>query len=249
MMRTIKKKIRPWKMAAFFALVPVIFVAIACQDQVANDIDSIAKNSAATTNAPEHVQKRLDQLKAENPEVNYVLIQMNEKAAGTLKKLEAKYGLPKSMEVFTGDNEPIKGASASGVVVEVPKNDNTTFAILAYDELKQHDSFVTADGDVFTVVEKMPEYVGGQAALGEYLGENIKYPKTALDAGITGVVFTQFIVNPDGKISDVSILRGVNDDLNNEALRVVESMPAWNPGEQQGKRVKVKFVLPIKFAN
>lgn len=75
-MRTIKRKIRPWKMAAFFALVPVIFIVISCQDQIAEDIDSIVKNSAATTNAPEYIQKRLQQLRAEHPEVNYLLFQM-----------------------------------------------------------------------------------------------------------------------------------------------------------------------------
>lgn len=249
MMRTIKRKIRPWKMAAFFALVPVIFIAISCQDQIAEDIDSIVKNSAATTNAPEYIQKRLQQLRAEHPEVNYLLFQMgNGPSEETFKRLEQKYGLPKSMEVFTGDGESITGASEAGVKIESQKQHDETYIIMAYHEIKKYESFVNADGNVFTVVEKMPEYIGGQEALGAYLSENIKYPKSAFDAGISGTVFMQFIVNADGKISDASILKGVNDDLNNEAMRVVESMPAWVPGEQQGKRVKVKYVLPIKFA-
>jgi TonB family protein len=252
MMRTIKKKIRPWKVAVFFALLPVIFVAIACQDQIANDLNEIAKNSSGASFVPKNVQDRYDLLTKENPNAKYILLQLNDDAMVTLRKMEETYGLPKSMEIFKGDQASFKGASESGVVVEKGTGDNyfdgQSFAILEYTDDVKNFSHVTADGQVYTVVDQMPEFNGGFEALGSYLASNIEYPKKALQAGISGTVFTQFIVDTDGTITDVSVVKGLSDEIDSEAIRVVESMPAWLPGKQEGKLVRVRFVIPIKFA-
>lgn len=100
---------------------------------------------------------------------------------------------------------------------------------------------------VFTVVEVMPKYPGGQDAMIKYLSENIKYPENARKNGIQGRVFVTYVVEKNGDISDVRILRGVNEELDAEALRVVSSMPAWSPGKQRGEAVRVQFNLPINF--
>ena len=96
-------------------------------------------------------------------------------------------------------------------------------------------------------VEKMPEFPGGQEALNRYLVRNIKYPLLAQENGIQGRVVCQFVVNSDGSIVDISVVRGVEESLDKEAIRVIKSMPKWTPGRQGGKSVRVKYTLPIRF--
>lgn len=96
-------------------------------------------------------------------------------------------------------------------------------------------------------VEKMPEFPGGQEALNRFLVRNIKYPLLAQENGIQGRVVCQFVVNSDGSIVDISVVRGVEESLDKEAIRVIKSMPKWTPGRQGGKSVRVKYTLPIRF--
>lgn len=95
--------------------------------------------------------------------------------------------------------------------------------------------------------EVMPEFIGGDGMLFEYLSETTKYPELAKTAGIQGKVFVQFIVDKNGKVKNVKILHGINSLLDNEALRVVAAMPDWKPGKQHGKPVPVIYNLPISF--
>lgn len=99
----------------------------------------------------------------------------------------------------------------------------------------------------FVVVEDMPEFPGGYAALLKYLSDNIVYPKQAKEAGISGIVYVTFVIEPDGSVSSVASLRGVPGGCTEEAERVVKSMPDWNPGKQRGKSVRVRMNLPVKF--
>jgi protein TonB len=99
----------------------------------------------------------------------------------------------------------------------------------------------------FTVVEQMPEFAGGEQNMMKFLRENIKYPQMARESGIAGSVYVTFVVNKNGQISDVKILRGIGGGCDEEALRVVRAMPNWIPGKQNGKSVPVQFNLPIKF--
>ena len=101
---------------------------------------------------------------------------------------------------------------------------------------------------VFVVVETMPEFPGGQQALFKYLSENVKYPAIAQENGIQGRVICQFVVNKDGKIVDVEVVRSGGDpSLDKEAVRVIKSMPPWKPGKQRGKAVRVKYTVPVNF--
>jgi protein TonB len=101
---------------------------------------------------------------------------------------------------------------------------------------------------VFVVVEKMPEFPGGQQALFKYLSENVKYPVIAQENGIQGRVICQFVVNRDGSIVDVEVVRSGGDpSLDKEAVRVIKSMPKWKPGKQRGKPVRVKYTVPVNF--
>ena len=101
---------------------------------------------------------------------------------------------------------------------------------------------------VFVVVESMPEFPGGQQALFKYLSENVKYPMIAQENGIQGRVICQFVVNKDGSIVDVEVVRSGGDpSLDKEAVRVIKSMPKWKPGKQRGKAVRVKYTVPVNF--
>jgi protein TonB len=100
---------------------------------------------------------------------------------------------------------------------------------------------------IFEVVENMPEYPGGMAALMQFLSKNIKYPTIAQENGTQGRVIVQFVVNRDGSIVDPVVVRSVDPYLDKEALRVILTMPKWKPGMQRGKAVRVKYTVPVQF--
>lgn len=101
--------------------------------------------------------------------------------------------------------------------------------------------------EIFTVVEETPSFVGGQAAMYQFLSKNLKYPEVALEANTQGTVYISFIVEVDGVISNATIKRDIGNGCGVEALRVVKLMPKWNPGKQKGKAVRTQFVLPVTF--
>jgi periplasmic protein TonB len=130
--------------------------------------------------------------------------------------------------------------------IDVEADDNT--------EVQEYVAPVKVDEEesaeemqIFMVVESMPEYPGGEAALYKYLAENIKYPQMAKESGIQGRVFVTFVVERDGKVTDVRVLRGIGGGCDEEAIRVVQGMPKWTPGKQRGKSVRVQYNLPVKF--
>ena len=102
--------------------------------------------------------------------------------------------------------------------------------------------------DVFIISEVAPKYPGGEGGMTQYLQKNIKYPSSAQEQGVKGTVLVQFVVEKDGKVSDVTIVRSVAKSLDAEAKRVVAAMPTWAAGKQNGKAVAVQYTLPIKFA-
>lgn len=101
---------------------------------------------------------------------------------------------------------------------------------------------------IFTYVEQMPEFPGGDAARMAFLQKNLRYPDAARENNITGRVIVRFVVNEEGDISDVQIVRGIGGGCDEEAKRVVQKMPKWKPGKQNGRAVKVYFTLPIVFS-
>ena len=100
---------------------------------------------------------------------------------------------------------------------------------------------------VFDVVEEMPSFPGGQGALMAFLSSNIKYPVVAQENGVQGRVIVGFVVERDGSITDVKIMRSVDPSLDREAQRVVKAMPKWKPGKQNGSAVRVKYTVPVVF--
>ena len=151
--------------------------------------------------------------------------------------------------------------------VEVPKQ--TTQLEIVQDDVEVEDIEINAEVDqqevieeyvpveveeeevveqeIFQIVEEMPAFPGGEAKLMEYVTKNIKYPQIARETGIQGRVFVGFVVEPDGSVSNVKVLRGIGGGCDEEAMRVVKSMPKWKPGKQRGKAVRVSYMLPVNF--
>lgn len=100
---------------------------------------------------------------------------------------------------------------------------------------------------IYTFVQKQPEYPGGNDALFKFLRENIMYPQISLDNGVQGTVVLQFTVSDNGELSDLLVVRSLDKSCDEEAIRVVKKMPRWKAGEQNGKKVSVRFTLPIRF--
>jgi len=127
------------------------------------------------------------------------------------------------------------------VVAQTPKEE------VKYTKVEVEETEEPQEKVIFQVVEEMPEFQGGMGEAMKFLAKNIKYPVAAQQAKIEGRVIVQFVVERDGSISDVHTLRGVNPDLDAEAIRVVSLMPKWKPGKQRGKAVAVKYTMPIMF--
>ncbi len=121
------------------------------------------------------------------------------------------------------------------------KNDDSTTKTVTTNDVSDNNS------EVFDEVEKAPEYPGGQEAMGQFFSKTVKYPKVALENGVQGTVYVEFVVDPTGKVTKPSIVQSVSSELDAEALRVVGLMPKWTPGEQDGKAVSVRMTLPVKF--
>ena len=132
-----------------------------------------------------------------------------------------------------------------GEVMEIPVDDPDA---TKGKEIEMPVAIETEEKDkIFLHVEQNPEFAGGMNALMKFLQKNLRYPSPAVNSGIMGKVYMQFIVGQDGNISKVDILKGIGFGCDEEATRVVKLMPKWSPGRQSGRAVSVKFTLPISF--
>lgn len=109
------------------------------------------------------------------------------------------------------------------------------------------DQSILENSEIYTIVDKMPVYEYGEKELANFISYNMRYPKEALQQGIEGRILCSFIVGKDGSISNIEVVSGSNEALNNEAIRVLGLMPKWTPGENNGEKVNVKCLLPIDF--
>lgn len=128
---------------------------------------------------------------------------------------------------------------------DVKGNDEAAGEVLKAKEVIAQEKPV--EEKVFDVVEQMPQFPGGDAALFEYLSNHIKYPTIAEENGVQGRVIVTFVVERDGSITDVKVVKSVDPSLDREASRVVKGMPRWIPGKQNGSAVRVKYTVPVTF--
>jgi protein TonB len=130
---------------------------------------------------------------------------------------------------------------------DVKGNDEEAGEVLKAKEVIADEKPKEEETKVFDVVEQMPEFPGGQAALLKWISDNIKYPAIAEENGIQGRVVCTFVVERDGSVTDVQVARSIDPSLDKEAVRVLKKMPKWIPGKQNGSAVRVKYTVPVTF--
>ena len=222
MMRTIKKKIGHWKIFALTLSVFVCFFVIACQDQVMEEFEK--STISQTEDYPDDVKIQMANYLKEHPNSKLTYMEGEGTEVDKFKSTEQVA----SRVVYTYTYKKNGGNQKKGVLLT---------------DVVEHAESLANNDKVFMVVEKMPEYVGGFDAMKAFMFDNMKHPSD----GKTGTVYVSMVIGTDGQVSDVNVLRGVGPAADAEALRVVKMMPNWIPGEQSGKKVKVRYVLPIRF--
>jgi TonB family protein len=223
MMRTIKKKIEKWKIAMVLVIVSGCFIAISCNDQL---VDEFEKSTLSQTNElPIEVSTRMKDHQKEHPGAKLTYME------GTIQDVQKFVAAPEIKERVVYEYK-YRGDDKGGVLLT---------------DVVQFAEATQTDDKVFMVVEQQPEYTGGYDAMKEFLRANIKYPVEDLKNGVDGTVYISMVINEDGRVTDTKVLRGISQSADQEALRVVSMMPPWKAGMQNGKAVKVRFNIPIKF--
>ena len=164
----------------------------------------------------------------------------------SMKKIDDikdKFDEPEQVENGIISDDSLAHASEAEEITPAVKSTTETGEITAESSAPKK----VFTGKVFYIVEQMPSFPGGLAELMKWLDSHVRYPTAAIRDGIQGRVFVSFIVEPDGSISNVKLVRSVDVNLDREALRVVSEMPNWTPGKQGGNKVRVRYSLPIAF--
>ncbi|HNV29669.1 MAG TPA: M56 family metallopeptidase [Cyclobacteriaceae bacterium] len=231
MMKTVRKKISQWKVVTISVTALLIFFVVACQDQVMQDIQTITDNSSTAIILPPQVETELTKLKQTNPKAEFIVMEMNDEGKRKLEEIEKDEAFKKML-----------------VSIHVIKTEEQSFVILEKGEQTNRIADMTmAEGEVFTIVEESAEPKNGMEELWGHFAKTIKYPVEARQKGIEGRVFVQFIVNTDGSISDVEVIKGIGGGCDEEAAKVVALAPPWNPGKQKGQVVRQRMVIPVIF--
>lgn len=145
---------------------------------------------------------------------------------------------------------PFKSDKSNGSieVVDMPAEDEIDFTAVPRSTGKtRSEERVDEREPIFDFVEVEPEYIGGEVAMQNFIKSRVKYPEFSIQMGDQGKVYVKFVVEKSGYINHISIARGVTEELNQEALRVIKAMPRWNPGKQGGESVRTRVVVPIVF--
>lgn len=210
----------------------------AVSEEFSNAVDEFSENHE------EEIMKLATVLTEQQRIVNTVKLEtaMAELEAATEKKIDEL--TPEPLVIDKRIPPPPLSSSDEVVVSYQDMSDYADVEALGdYEFIEEYE-----DVQIIDLVEAQPEFPGGMQALSNFLSNNIRYPRISRDNGSQGRAFVGFTVNSDGSIQDIEIMKSTGDiHLDMEAIRVVESMPKWKPGRQNGKPVRVKFVLPINF--
>lgn len=209
---------------------------------------SVAQTSVAELSALNQPKK-----KAEVKQQQKVKLEQPEKVVERVKS-SVKFTAPvikKDDEVKPEDElktqEELMNTKTAIGALDVKGNDDANGEVLKIKEAVAQPEPKPEVEKVFDVVEQMPSFPGGPSALMEWLSNNVKYPVVAQENGVQGRVVVSFVVERDGSITDVKVVRGVDPSLDKEASRVVRAMPRWIPGKQNGSAVRVKYNVPVAF--
>ena len=185
--------------------------------------------------------------KKEEPKIEKIEVEKVKSSVKFVPPVIKKDEDVKPEEELKSQEELNKTNTAIGAF-DVKGNDEAAGEVLkAKEVIAQPEPPKEEETKVFDVVEQMPSFPGGPAALMQYLSSNIKYPVVAEENGVQGRVVCTFVVEKDGSITDVRVIKSVDPSLDKEAVRVVKGMPKWIPGKQNGSAVRVKYTVPVTF--
>ena len=230
----------------------LIFAAIAAIVIAKVSIDNYiaSRNAAIETDVELQSLAEKKEAKAEKkdePEVEKIEIErVKSSVAFTVPEIKKDDEVKEDQEIKSQDE--LQETNTAIGAFNVEGNDEEAGEVLkAKEVIAEPEPPKVEETKVFDVVEEMPQFPGGQAALLEYLAKNIKYPVVAEENGVQGRVIVTFVVERDGSITDVKVVKSVDPSLDKEAARVVKSMPHWIPGKQNGSAVRVKYTVPVTF--
>ena len=209
---------------------------------------SVAQTSVAELSALNQPKKKAEvkqqkKVKLEQPEKVVERVKSSVKFTAPVIKKDDQV---KPEDELKTQDELMSTKTAIGAL-DVKGNDDANGEVLKIKEAVAQPEPKPEVEKVFDVVEQMPSFPGGPSALMEWLSNNVKYPVVAQENGVQGRVVVSFVVERDGSITDVKVVRGVDPSLDKEASRVVRAMPRWIPGKQNGSAVRVKYNVPVAF--
>jgi protein TonB len=228
--------------------IAAIFLAVFLNVQIQKAME---KNVAVETDVELSKLAQKKEAKVERKEP--VKVEMEQKVVEKVKS-SVKFTAPeikkddevKPEDEIKSQDDLAKTNTAIGTF-DVKGNDEAEGEVLKAKEVVVDEKPKEEETKVFDVVEVMPQFPGGDAELMKYLNTHIKYPAIAEENGVQGRVVCTFVVERDGSITDVKVMKSVDPSLDKEAIRVLKSMPKWIPGKQNGSAVRVKFTVPVTF--
>ncbi|QUB47732.1 TonB family protein [Prevotella sp. oral taxon 475] len=235
-------------MFAVLAAAVVLFSFVAIKSVIEANQKAVAVTQANELSALDKVKKKAEV--KQKPKVNVEPEKVVERVKSSVKFTAPV--IKKDSEVKPEDElktqEEIMTTKTAIGALDVKGNDDANGEVLKIKEVvAQPEPKPEVETKIFEVVEQMPTFPGGDAALMEFLRKNVVYPVVAQENGVQGRVVISFVVERDGSITDVKVARSVDPSLDREAARVVKSMPNWIPGKQNGSSVRVKYNVPVSF--
>jgi protein TonB len=230
-----------------FAIGVAIAAIVAIKGVVENAMKSDVAIEADVELAKLAEKKEAKVEKKEEPKVDKIEVERVKSSVKFVPPVIKKDDEVKPEDELKSQEELNQTNTAIGAF-DVKGNDEAAGEVLkAKEVIAQPEPPKEEETKVFDVVEQMPSFPGGQSALLQYLSSNIKYPVVAEENGVQGRVIVTFVVEKDGSITDVKVVKSVDPSLDKEAQRVVKSMPKWIPGKQNGAAVRVKYTVPVTF--
>ena len=229
--------------AAFIIIAGIVYAKVSIENYIASQNAAIEADVELQSLAE---KKEIKEEKKDEPEIEKIEVErVKSSVAFTVPEIKKDDEVKEDQEMKSQDELSETNTAIGAFTVE--GNDETAEVKHVEEKIAEPEPVKEEETKVFDVVEQMPSFPGGPSALMQYLSSNIKYPVVAEENGVQGRVVCTFVVEKDGSITDVRVVKSVDPSLDKEAVRVVKSMPRWIPGKQNGSAVRVKYTVPVTF--
>ena len=229
--------------AAFLIIAGIVYAKVSIENYIASKNAAIEADVELQSLAE---KKEIKEEKKDEPEVEKIEVErVKSSVAFTVPEIKKDEEVKEDQEMKSQDDLAETNTAIGAFTVE--GNDETAEVKHVEEKIAEPEPVKEEETKVFDVVEQMPSFPGGPSALMQYLNSNIKYPVVAEENGVQGRVVCTFVVERDGSITDVRVVKSVDPSLDKEAVRVVKGMPKWIPGKQNGSAVRVKYTVPVTF--